>query len=148
MGATSRRARTVSRMPPGVGRPSSMCSVPPFASTRLKLWLPPKVWCQGSQSTITGGSAVSAGKRAWSIAWLELSIRWVFTTAFGTPVEPEVNRSFATVSGTTAAWAAATASGPSAARRSANGVAGRPIAAPSPITTSVPAGTAAAMAAA
>ena len=36
---------------------------------------------------------------AWSIAWLEQSMRWVLMTPLGTPVEPEVNSSLATVSG-------------------------------------------------
>ena len=37
-------------------------------------------------------------------------MRWVLITAFGVPVEPEVNRNFAIVSGPTAAKAFATAS--------------------------------------
>src|SRR3954469_21455474 len=40
--------------------------------------------------------------------WLEVSMRWVLITAFGAPVEPEVNRNFAIVSGVTAAKAFAT----------------------------------------
>src|SRR5439155_1275675 len=40
--------------------------------------------------------------------WLEVSMRWVLMTAFGVPVEPEVNRNFAIVSGVTAAKAFAT----------------------------------------
>ena len=35
-------------------------------------------------------------------------MRWVLITAFGVPVEPEVNRNFAIVSGVTAAKAFAT----------------------------------------
>ena len=35
-------------------------------------------------------------------------MRWVLITAFGAPVEPEVNRNFAIVSGVTAANAFAT----------------------------------------
>ena len=35
-------------------------------------------------------------------------MRWVLITAFGVPVEPEVNRNFAIVSGVTAAKALAT----------------------------------------
>src|SRR4051794_7505337 len=42
--------------------------------------------------------------------WLEVSMRWVLITAFGVPVEPEVNRNFAIVSGVTAAKAFSTAS--------------------------------------
>ncbi len=41
---------------PGAGRPSSMYSVPPVRSTRFRLWLAPKVWLQGSQSSSTGFS--------------------------------------------------------------------------------------------
>src|ERR1700686_2415343 len=40
--------------------------------------------------------------------WLEVSMRWVLITAFGVPVEPEVNRNFAIVSGVIAANAFAT----------------------------------------
>ena len=40
--------------------------------------------------------------------WLDVSMRWVLITAFGVPVEPEVNRNFAMVSGVTAANAFAT----------------------------------------
>src|SRR3954453_2223705 len=40
--------------------------------------------------------------------WLEVSMRWVLITAFGVPVEPEVNRNFAMVSGVMAAKAFAT----------------------------------------
>src|SRR5882724_4503809 len=40
--------------------------------------------------------------------WLEVSMRWMLMTAFGAPVEPEVNRNFAIVSGVMAAKAFAT----------------------------------------
>src|ERR1700704_3789620 len=40
--------------------------------------------------------------------WLEVSMRWVLITAFGVPVEPEVNRNLAIVSGVIAAKAFAT----------------------------------------
>ncbi|GAB1414139.1 hypothetical protein MASR1M97_28750 [Candidatus Desulfobacillus denitrificans] len=80
-----------------------MYSVPPLASIMLKLWLPPKVWFQGSQSRVTGGFSARKGQ-SWAIAcWLEQSMRWVLMTPFGSPVEPEVNRNFATLSGPTAA---------------------------------------------
>ena len=65
----------------------------------LKLWLPPKVWFHGSQSTITGGSSATKQKPAAIIAWFEHSMRWVLMTPFGLPVEPEVNRNLAMVSG-------------------------------------------------
>ena len=63
------------------------------------MWLPPKVWLHGSQSTSTGGR--SARKRqSWPhAAWLVHSMRCVLITPLGAPVEPEVNRIFATVSG-------------------------------------------------
>ena len=63
------------------------------------LWLPPKVWLHGSQSTITGRSAARNGHTWRIICWLADSIRCVFSTPFGAPVDPEVNRIFATVSG-------------------------------------------------
>ncbi len=69
----------------------------------LKLWLLPKVWLQGSQSTTTGGSSATKAKPAAIIAWFEHSMRWVLMTALGFPVEPEVNRNFAMVSGVTCA---------------------------------------------
>src|SRR5215510_1293613 len=50
-------------------------------------------------------------------------MRFVLMTAFGVPVDPDVNRNFAIVSGPTAAWAASTrASG--SARRYAHEVTG------------------------
>jgi len=39
------------------------------------LWLPPKVWLHGSQSTITGRSAVRNGHTCRIICWLADSIR-------------------------------------------------------------------------
>jgi hypothetical protein len=44
-------------MPAAVGLPSSMYNEPPLYSTSPMLWLPPAVWCHGSQSTMTGGSS-------------------------------------------------------------------------------------------
>ena len=41
--------------------------------------------------------------------WFEHIMRWVLITPFGMPVEPEVNRNFAIVSGPTLACAASTA---------------------------------------
>ena len=73
------------------------------------LWLPPAVWCQGSQSSITGGSSSRNASIVLIIAWLLHSMRWVLITALGRPVEPEVNRSLPTVSGPTSAAAASTA---------------------------------------
>ena len=51
---------------------------------------------------------VVAGVDAPSIAWFEVIIFWVLMTPLGEPVEPEVNSSFATVSGSTFACAAST----------------------------------------
>ena len=56
------------------------------------------------------------------MAWFEHSMRWVLITAFGVPVEPEVNRNLAMVSGVTLACAAATLAASSAPIRSANNV--------------------------
>ena len=43
------------------------------------------------------------------ISWLAQSMRWVVITALGMPVEPEVKRNFAIVSGVTLALAASIA---------------------------------------
>src|SRR5919202_3981199 len=92
----------------------------------LKLWLPPKVWFHGSQSRSTGGEARRNGQTCASICWFAQSMRWVLITPFGKPVEPEVKRTFATVSGPTAPDAAATAPVGHVATRSVNGVARTP----------------------
>src|SRR6201991_3544734 len=55
--------------------------------------------------------------------WLEVSMRWVLITAFGVPVEPEVNRNFAIVSGVTAAKAFATSGVTGVAAIVRNGIA-------------------------
>lgn len=76
-----------------------MYRLPPLYSTIPTLWLPPKVWLHGSQSSSTGGCSARNG-HTWSIAcWLAHSIRCVVRTALGSPVDPEVNSSLATVSG-------------------------------------------------
>src|ERR1035437_5152060 len=89
----------------------------------LKLWLLPKVWLHGSQSTTTGGSSATKAKPAPIIAWFEHSIRWVLMTPFWFPVEPEVNRNFAIVSGVTLALAEGRPASSSAPIRSENNVA-------------------------
>jgi hypothetical protein len=48
-----------------------------------------------SQSTSVGGSSPTKAIAARIIAWLAASMRWVFSTPFGRPVEPEVNKIFA-----------------------------------------------------
>ena len=52
-------------------------------------------------------------------------MRWVLITPFGVPVDPDVNRTFATVSGPTRAWASSTRGVGGAAASAANGVAAR-----------------------
>src|SRR4029453_15608231 len=62
----------------------------------------------------------SSGKKAsWEriIAWFEHHMRWLLITALGTPVEPEVNRNLAMVSGPTAACARSSAAPGSASGR-------------------------------
>src|SRR5258707_15014492 len=65
--------------------------------------------------------------------WLEVSMRWVLMTAFGVPVEPEVNRNFAIVSGVTAAKAVATADVSGVAAIDRKETAAAPSASPLPI---------------
>src|SRR5258707_3231534 len=107
VGITLRKLASDVANRPGAGLPPSTYSVPPLRSTRLKLWLAPKVWLHGSQSRITRSSrAPSRNDQVCALAcWLEVSMRWVLITAFGVPVEPEVNRNFAIVSGVTSAKA-------------------------------------------
>ena len=82
--AARRSARaTVRSNSSGTGLPSSMWSVPPKAMTWPRLWLPPKVWLHGSQSTSTGGSSRRNGQTCPSACWLEHSMRCVLITPFG-----------------------------------------------------------------
>ena len=67
------------------------------------------MWLHGSQSSITGGSSARNGQIRRNIRWLQHNIRCVFTTPFGTPVDPDVNKIFATVSGPTPANRSTTA---------------------------------------
>ena len=98
VGETVRTLRTVSSNRSGVGRPVSRYSVPPNFSTVFMVWLPANVWLHGSQSRNTGGSCSTKGHRRPFAAMFETSIRCVVITALGTPTDPEVNSSFATVS--------------------------------------------------
>jgi hypothetical protein len=76
--------------------------------TSPRLWLPPKVWLQGSQSSRTGGSSSRKG-HTWRICcWFATSSPCGLMTPFGVPVEPEVKRILATVSAATAAARAST----------------------------------------
>src|SRR6185503_5136784 len=88
----------------------------------LKLWLPPNVWFHGSQSTITGGRSVRNVQAAAMLSWFEHSMRWVLITPLGSPVDPDVKRILATVSGPTAAKAASTAGVGRNSVSAANGV--------------------------
>ncbi len=94
-----------------------------------KLLLPPKVWFHGSQSTSTSGRSSRNGHTSAYCSWFTVSMRWVLITPFGVPVEPEVKRIFATLSGPMRAKAASTSAVASAASSSANGVACAPTAA-------------------
>src|SRR5215831_11574066 len=79
-----------------------MKSVPAWRSTRLKLWLAPKVWFQGSQSSSTSGASSRNGQIWASCCWFAVSMPWVLMTPLGRLVEPEVNRNLAMVSAGTA----------------------------------------------
>src|SRR3977135_1619037 len=60
---------------------------------------------------MTSSAALSRNVQVCALAcWLDVSMRWVLITAFGVPVEPEVNRNFAMVSGVMAANHLATGS--------------------------------------
>ena len=72
-------------------------------------------------------------------------MRWVLITALGVPVEPEVNRNLAMVSGPTAACAASAAVVVGASKVS-NSVIGRPGSGLRVTTTSTPGGTTASIA--
>ena len=109
VGCTSARLATLRSTSPGAGRPSSMTSVPPLRSTMFRLWLPPKVWLHGSQSTSTGFSCCRKRHTCAIICWLAHSMRWVLITTLGWPVEPEVSRYLACVSGVMASKACITA---------------------------------------
>src|SRR5215467_9695420 len=92
----------------------------------LKLWLPPKVWFHGSQSTINGGCCSRNGQVAAALSWLAHIMRWVLMTPLGWAVEPEVKRILATVSGPTSANARSTAGVGEACVSAANGVTATP----------------------
>ena len=124
VGLTSQRLRTDFSTCPGSGRPSSMARKPPLRSTMFRLLLAPKVWLHGSQSASTGFSSSRKRQTCAIICWLAHSMRWVLITTFGWPVEPEVSRYLACVSGVMASKACITAavSGrPRAAKSSAPG---------------------------
>jgi len=112
--------RTVSSNIPGTAWPSSIYSVPPSISAELNSALPPMVWFHGIQSRNTGsGPLGSRGRTCDIIAALAHIMRWVLMTAFGIPVEPEVNSSLPMVSGVMRAIESATADVTGVAARSA-----------------------------
>ena len=83
-------------------------------------WLPPNVWLQGSQSTSTGLWSARNGQTCRICCWLAASIRCVFSTPLGLPVEPEVKRIFAIPSGASPPNAAASPGPGRVAMRSAS----------------------------
>jgi hypothetical protein len=110
------------------------------------LWLPPKVWFQGSQSTRTGGSSASVTKHWRIICWFAHSMRCVLMTPLGSFVDPEVNRNLAIVSGPTRAWAPSTAGVGAVAASASNAIVSRPCSAPVARTIGVSRGTTASIA--
>ena len=65
VGGTSVRFSIVCPNRPAAGPPSTY-TVPPAVIIMFTLWLPPKVWLHGSQSTITGRSPSRNG-HTWKI---------------------------------------------------------------------------------
>ena len=74
-----------------------------------KSWLPPAVWCHGAQSTITGRLVLRRTPAREDHHLVRAPHALGVDHPFGMPVEPEVNRNLAIVSGPTAACAASTA---------------------------------------
>src|SRR5215510_5942824 len=95
----------------------------------LKQKLLPNVWFHGTQSTSTGGRSSRKGHTCAAICWFEQSMRWVLTTPFGVPVEPEVKRIFAIASGPMRAKASSTRAVGDESSSAAIGVAVAPTAA-------------------
>ena len=69
----------------------------------LKLKLAAKVWFQGSQSQIAGGSSYRNGQTCPIWVTDEHINRWVLITPLGRPVLPEVSRILPMLSFVTAA---------------------------------------------
>src|ERR1700704_5891798 len=105
-----------------------------------KSWLPPAVWGPGDPDTRTGGSSAKNASCERIIAWFEHHMRWVLITAFGVPVEPEVNRNLTTVSGPTLAFAASASVVRVGASNVCSSVLGRPGSGLQPTTNSAPGG--------
>ena len=98
------------------------------------------MWFHGSQSQSTGGSSARNGITLRIISWFEHSMRCVLITPFGRPVDPDVKRILAIVSGPTRACASSTAAVAGVRSISANGVAGNPSGADADTINSVPDG--------
>lgn len=62
---------------------ASTCIAPPFQITLKILSRPPKTWCQGSQSTSTGGVSATNGHIAAMALWLDVIIPRVIGTPLG-----------------------------------------------------------------
>ena len=110
------------------------------------LWLPPKVWFHGSQSTSTGGASPSTGMDCHICCWLAHHMPCVLMTPLGILVEPEVNKNLTMVSGPVAAIASSTAAVSGVSNKAPKGVCSLWLSMPWLITTSTLLGTVAAMA--
>src|SRR5678815_2859996 len=91
---------------------------PPWVNTIPRLWLPPKVWFHGSQSSSTGGSLARKGIDWISMTALLQHMRLVVMTALGCPVDPDVSRNLTIEFLSVAACASATRAASSCASES------------------------------
>ena len=71
------------------------------------------------------GAATAAGQTCATIVWFAHSMRCVVITPFGVPVEPDVNKIFAVVSGPTAVCARSAAAGSSSSAAASRRIASR-----------------------
>src|SRR4051812_38099658 len=85
-----------------------MYSDPPWVNTMPRLWLPPKVWFHGSQSSSTGGSVARNGMDWGNLTALLQHMPLVVITALGCPVDPDVSRNLTIEFMSVAACASAT----------------------------------------
>src|ERR1700730_4976183 len=94
---------------------------------RIELAL--RLWLQGAEWTITGGSGSSKQAAIW--AEFRQTFAWLQITAFGWPVEPEVSRYLARSVGLAVAAAGRAArrrpKGPSPGRAFLDAMTGRPV---------------------
>src|SRR5947208_14218471 len=93
-----------------------------------RMELAPRLWLQGAELIITGGS----GSLKQAAIWAEFTVmlRWLQITAFGWPVEPEVSRYLAGSLGLAAATSGrpfnSLAKGMCRGRRGLEAITGRP----------------------